>query len=297
MTSERTRTAIALSVGVVAVATAAPLVVLAELPFLVVAAWRTLLCGLVYAAVAPRSLAALLELSRGRRRRAALGALLLAVHFGAWIAAFDHTSYAAAVLLLVTQPVFGALLGRFALGERQGAASWIAVLGSLVGLVLIVQPDLDNPGQLLGDALAVVGTLAYAAFFLVVGPLRRELPFAPFMAATYLGAGALLAAAAWLAGDPLTGHPAGAWAAVVALAVVPTVVGHACFNWAVPRVRFFTLNLLVVLEPALALLIGAVLLGSRVVPVQLAGGAVLGAAVLIGLRPVRTQRQPVSKTR
>ena len=68
---------------------------------------------------------------------------------------------------------------------------------------------------------------------------------------------------------------------------MPTVVGHACFNWAAPRVRFFTLNLLIVLEPAIALLLGIWLLDERPTLEQLAGGAILAAAVFVGTRATR----------
>ena len=92
-------TALVLAVATVAVSTAAPLIRLSEMPALALAAWRTLLCGAVYAALRPGDLAALVRLD-GRGRRALLaGSTLMAAHFALWISAFEHTSYASAVLL------------------------------------------------------------------------------------------------------------------------------------------------------------------------------------------------------
>ena len=275
---------LALAVGTLAVSTAAPLIRLAEMPAIAIAAWRTLLCGAVYAAARPGQVLAILRTPRRDLGRMLAAAALLAAHFALWISAFEHTSYASAVLLLVTQPVFGALIGGTVLRERGGVPTAIATVGSGAGLVLVVLADLDEPGGLLGDALAVAGSLAIALFFLVVRPVRDRLPFAPFMAVTYGAAGLLLATLALATGVPLSGHPPESWAAIALLAIVPTVVGHACFNWVAHRVRFFTLNLVVVLEPALAILLGAWLLDEGVTPEQAAGGAVLGLAVLIGLR-------------
>jgi drug/metabolite transporter (DMT)-like permease len=44
------------------------------------------------------------------------------------------------------------------------------------------------------------------------------------------------------------------------------------------------LNLVVVLEPAIAIAMGALLFGATVTPVQAVGGAVLALAVVVGLR-------------
>ncbi len=276
------RTVAVLVVGTLAVSTAAPLIDLAAVPALSLAAWRCLLCGLAFGGLWAAGRTA----TPGLRRhlpRLILAAALLAAHFGLWISAFDHTSYAAAVMLLVTQPVFGALVGRVALGERLTRRMLIGIVGATIGLGLLVHADRADLGHLFGDALAVAGTLALALFYLVVRPLRDDLPFAPFMTLTYGIGGVLLAAAAGLTGAALTGFLHPDWALVVALAFVPTVVGHACFNWCVPRVRFFTLNLVIVLEPALALLLGVALLGERPTTLQVVGGCVLGAAVVAGL--------------
>jgi drug/metabolite transporter (DMT)-like permease len=276
--------ALVLAVATVAVSTAAPLIRLSEMPALALAAWRTLLCGAVYALFRPRQLAALATLDGRGRRALLLGSTLMAAHFALWISAFEHTSYAAAVLLLVMQPVFGALLGLLVLGERPDAGTWLAVAGSAAGLALLVHEDLGRPGGLFGDGLAVAGCLAIAVFYLVVRPLRTGFPFAPFMAACYGLAGLQLVVLSLAMGSPLTGFAARGWWCVAGLVLIPTVVGHACFNWAIPRVRFFTLNLLIVLEPALALLLGVVLLDEGASAWQLAGGVVLGLAVLAGLR-------------
>jgi len=277
-------TVLALAVATLAISTAAPLIRASGMPALALAAWRTLLCGVVYASFRPGALRALAGLDARGRRALLVGSTLLAAHFALWISAFEHTSYASAVLLLVMQPVFGALLGLLVLGERPTAGTWVAVAGAAAGLALLVHDDLGREGGLPGDALAVAGSLAIALFYLAVRPLRTGFPFAPFMAACYGLAGVLLAALALACGTPLAGFPARGWWCVAGLVLVPTVVGHACFNWAVPRVRFFTLNLLIVLEPALAILLGALLLGERATPLQAVGGAVLGVAVLVGLR-------------
>ncbi len=278
-----------LAVGTVAVSTAAPLIELSGIPKLSIAAWRTLLCGAVYAVFAAVRRESLMAAARTGGVRMLVAAALLGAHFALWISAFDHTSYAAAVLLLVTQPMFGAVLGRMVYRETLGPRTIAALLISATGLYLLVQEDFGAGQDLFGDVLAIVGSLAIALYYIAVKPLRTALPFVPFMALTYGAGGVMLAGLALATGDAMVGFPAVEWAVIAALALLPTVVGHACFNWAVPRVRFFTLNLLIVLEPAIALLLGAWLLHESATTTELLGGAVLAAAVLVGAWRRRTQ--------
>ena len=66
--------------------------------------------------------------------------------------------------------------------------------------------------------------------------------------------------------------------------VVTTFIGHGLLNLAASYVPLFTLNLVIVLEPAIAIALGVLLFGATVNRAQAAGGAILIAAVLVGLR-------------
>lgn len=272
-----------LAVGIVAVSTSAPIIHLTVAPALALAAWRSLLGGGVYglawAAREPRRI----SLDRPTTVRTLLGAALLAAHFALWIAAFRHTSYANAVLLLVTQPIFAAVLGRAFLREPLTGRMACGVGLAAAGLLLVVWHNLGDPSSLWGDALAVAGSLAYALYFACVRRPRRSVPFRAYMTLIYGVAGVLLTGLCLATGAGMTGFGSDEWALIAALTLVPTVVGHACFNWCVGRVRLFTLNMLIVLEPALALLLGAALFGIVPDPHQLAGGGVLCVAVVVAL--------------
>jgi drug/metabolite transporter (DMT)-like permease len=55
-------------------------------------------------------------------------------------------------------------------------------------------------------------------------------------------------------------------------------------NYAANHVSLFTLNIVIVLEPAVGIAIGALLFGATVTATQLAGGVLLSAAVVFGMR-------------
>jgi drug/metabolite transporter (DMT)-like permease len=60
--------------------------------------------------------------------------------------------------------------------------------------------------------------------------------------------------------------------------------GHGLMNFAARHVKLFTLNVVIVLEPAIGIVIGGMLFGATVSLLQAFGGAILAVAVIIGLR-------------
>ena len=87
------------------------------------------------------------------------------------------------------------------------------------------------------------------------------------------------------AGDRVLDYPPASFAWLAGLVLLATIGGHGFMNLAAREVRLFTLNLAIVLEPPLAIGLGALLFGATVTPVQVAGGLLLGAAVVIGMAP------------
>jgi drug/metabolite transporter (DMT)-like permease len=190
--------------------------------------------------------------------------------------------------LLVAQPVIAALLG-IRLGQHPTRETWISIALSLVGLTIIAGGDFAlGPRALLGDLMCILGDLAIALFYVVTHEERRELPLSSFMAVTLLF-GALVELPLVLAsGARLGGYPSEAYGWLLALILVTTMGGHGLMNVAARQVRLFTLNVVIVLEPPIGILIGAGLFGARVTALQIAGGVLLAAAVVIGLRQERS---------
>ena len=141
-----------------------------------------------------------------------------------------------------------------------------------------------GPRALLGDAMCILGGAAITLFFIITRAERRSLPLSTFMGVT-MAVGALCTLPlALLAGAPLWGYPAASWGWLMALVVFTTVGGHGAFNLAARHVSLFTVNVVVVLEPALAIAMGALLFEAHVTSLQIVGGVVLAVAVVVGLR-------------
>jgi drug/metabolite transporter (DMT)-like permease len=225
------------------------------------------------------------QVKRAQLGRIMLGGAFLASHLMLWIKAFDLTDFASNLLLLVIQPVTAALLGGF-WGEPPTRYTWISLALSLVGLMVVAGGDVSlGPRALLGDAMCLLAGVVVSLFYALTRKERRALPLAPFLGLT-LGFGALFALpVALLVHAPMSGYPVTSWAWLAALVVLTTVGGHGCFNIAAKHVPLFSINVVVVLEPAISIVMGAALFGATVTRLQIVGGLILAVAVVFGLMP------------
>ncbi|MBB4287353.1 DMT family transporter [Roseospira goensis] len=120
--------------------------------------WRTFLAGL--------TLFAVLTLRRGRRvvdhvRGMGPVGLLAAVMMGltniAFVTAMTMTTVANTLVVLATLPLFSALIGLAVIGERVRSRTWVAIVLSFVGVVIIMSGSAGlGGGTLAGDLVALL---------------------------------------------------------------------------------------------------------------------------------------------
>ncbi len=157
---------------------------------------------------------------------------------------------------------------------------------SLVGVVLVFSGGVAHRDGL-GVALSLAAALIYAVLILIVdriGSVVRPLVLSTLVptgsAVTFVVGGLLLG------NLQLSMEPEG-WGAIVGLAIVATVVPPAPFYADIARVGPSTASILLTVEPALTVLLAAIVLHERLGPLQFLGGALVLAAVLILQRPSR----------
>ena len=283
MTVERARPRLGLAVGVLAVSWAAILIRLAEAAPLAIAAWRLLLAGvgtLAFALVARRGELAALPV-RGFAALSLAG-LALALHFATWIASLRLTTVASSVALVTTQPVFVALLSRLFLGERTRLRAALGIALALLGSAVMAGGDLALGSRALeGDALAVLGAMAAAAYFVVGRTERRRLSLGAYVGVVYPVAAAALVALALAFRSPLSGYDGRTWLALSALALIPQLLGHSLLNWSLRWLSGTLVAVAILAEPVVSTLLAIPVLGERPRWHQIAGGAVLLAGVAL----------------
>lgn len=283
----------AMALGVLAITWAAILVRWADAPPLSIAFWRM--------ALAAACLGAFCGAARLRFWRAwrgvdwwtgAAAALLLALHFACWIASLAYTTVAASVVLVSTQPVFVALLGRVFLRERPSRNAWMGIGLAIVGTGVIAGADLAlDRRALLGDLLALLGALWISGYYILAKVLRASKDLVPYVTVIYGLTAAWLLVAAVASGAELAGWGAPTWAALAGLALGPTILGHTSMNYALRYMPAFQVNVAILGEPVGAALWAALLLSEMPGTGTWLGGALVLAGILLTLerRAVRDE--------
>ena len=268
-----------------AFATASPLAKAAQgLSFGPIAAGR---CGVAAVALLLLSPVATLRAARALepRRRAALAVagLLLAAHFGFFLSGLLATSLAAASALVSLEPLAVVVAAWIAFRERPTRRQQVGLGIAMAGAAVVARSAGQGEHRLAGDALVLVAVVLFGAYVAFARGLRQTMPTKSYAACVYIVAAAALSPLAMPAmmGRPdVASAPLRAWVAVLALGLVPTLVGHTLLQHSARRVPAAIVALVSPGETVGAILIGAAM-GYSPTPSEWVGAGlvVLGASV------------------
>src|SRR5881409_565486 len=218
-----------------------------------------------------------------------LSGLLLAIHFWSWIASLRFTTVASSVVLVSLKPVFAWGLAAAWLREHPTRAEAWGIGLAVIGASLIGLGDARlSLGALGGDALALLGALTGAGYYVIGRRVRQTVGVWSYASAVYAVAAVALGFVAALRGAPLTGFGARDWEVFAAMAAGPMLVGHTGMNYALRQFRATTVNVAALGEPVGATLIAWLVPAIHEVPppAALLGGVLvlLGIAMSLGAR-------------
>jgi drug/metabolite transporter (DMT)-like permease len=279
--ARRAAATLALLAGATGIAFAPILVRLAETGPVATAFWRVLLS-------LPVAWLWFWREARNRQpghSRASFGPLILAGLFfagdlGIWHVSIVLTSVANSTLLVNTAPVFVTLGAWLLFRQRTRPLFWLGLLLALVGAALLVRASLfAGSRQLAGDTLALVAALCYAGYQLAVYQARTRWPTSAIMAVSGgLTCLALLPYLAW-SSEVLLPASASGWAVLIALAIVPQLLGQGLITYAVAHLPASFSSVGLLLQPVMAALFAWALLGEGLAAVQVLGGLVVLAGI------------------
>ena len=284
-----------LLVSVLGVSLSGPLVRLSDAPAIAIAAWR-LAFSLIIVAVpllAGGTWRQWTQLTRRDLAFAAVGGVLLALHFWSWNTSIDWTTIAASVVLVNVQPLIVATLSAWWLREAPTRAQWTGIGIAMLGAVIVVAPDLaaSSGGWLtrraaIGDGLAIIGAVTAAGYYVIGRRLRAQLDLWAYAALVYGACFVTLLLIAALTATPLAPYPPREFGIFALLALGPMLLGHTGLNWALRHARAYQVNVVLLGEPLGATLLAALLPGIRERPgaATIVGGVVVLAGILLAER-------------
>lgn len=218
-------------------------------------------------------------LLRGRVRKIGrvelAAAVAYAVTVSLYVSAVKLTTAANAILLQYTAPVWVALAGGWALGERTTRGDWVALAVTVVGLVLFFREGLRAEG-FVGNLLAALSGVTYAASMVL---LRKQKDADPLSAILL---GNVIAAAIGLpfaVGQPLPS--AQGWLGLVLLGVFQQGLSYGLYSYAIRHVTALESALILTIEPILNPIWVALVIGEYPRAEALVGGALVLAAATV----------------
>jgi len=221
-----------------------------------------------------------------------LGAVGYSLQSGLYFAAIQRLDVSLVALLLYTYPAFvtvaALVLGRVGASLR----TTVALVVASVGLVLVLLAAGAGTFDLGGALLALAASVTYTTYILISDRIIGAIdPFA-LAALVLTGATASFTVTGLATGSLDLSLPADAWLWLLLIALVSTVVAVSAFFAGLRLVGPSEAAILSTFEPVVTVALAYAVLGERLAPAQLLGGAlVLAAVVLLQLRPRRPRER------
>ena len=242
-------------------------------------------------------------LRRIDRRRLAVSLILGLVYLGnsgTYYAALETVSASLAALIVYVYPAIVAVLTLRLGRPLRGRRAWAALSLALLGVVLAIGgiPTGSAP-PLAGLLQAIASPVIYSVWIVCQARLSGERPDR-LGDASADGTDAATAAALmmtstavgfWLialaSGAPVEPGriPPSAWPGITAVAVISTFVAIQTFSAGSRRIGAAQASLISTVEPVWTISLAALLLGERLGPIQLVGGALVIGGVILAQLP------------
>ncbi len=229
----------ALFVGIICVSLASIIIkLITDVPSSVVATYRLIISSIMLVSYYLFKNKKLPKLSSKDWFMAFLGGIFLSAHFIFWISSIKYTSIPSSVTLVATSPIFVGLFSYFVLNEKHDILMIAGIVLSVAGSIILTSSDggllFDNLNKtaLLGDILAILGAVSVSGYFLVGSYLRRNIDILSYITLVYSFAGVISFLFTIFTSQAMFGYSKLSYFYMVLLAVVPQLLGHTSFNWA-----------------------------------------------------------------
>ncbi|ELY92460.1 DMT family transporter [Natrialba taiwanensis] len=239
------------------------------------------------------------EFSRLARRDigfAVIAGIALAVHFAAWFESLNHTSVAASVTLVQTQPLFVALGAGLVLGERVSRETVVGLAIAIIGAAAMSFGDAGeaplSDATMYGNALAVLGAVTVAGYVLAGRSIRQRVSLFPYVTVVYTACAVTLFALVGVQGHDFVAYPAREWLLFLGMAIGPGVFGHTVVNWVLEYIESVVVSVAWLGEPVGATVLALALLTEVPDLITVVGGLVVLAGIYVTTIERERRREP-----
>ncbi|MFX0184654.1 MAG: DMT family transporter [Candidatus Hodarchaeota archaeon] len=218
-----------------------------------------------------------------------LSGFFLSLHFLSWIQSLTSLSVAASVIVVNSSPIWVIILSFLLLREKITRYQFIGLILGFFGLSLItLSQDNQQTSDLISEGilLALFGAVMIAFYFIIGKRMRTQLtvPNIPYVFFVNFFCSAFLFVFAFILGENIFRFTLNDLVLFVALAIGPSLLGHAMYTYAMKQLSAQTVSLAVIGETVGASLLAWIILSQILTPTTLVGGLLIILGIYLNVK-------------
>lgn len=211
-----------------------------------------------------------------------LAGVFLAFHFIFWFESLNYTSVASSTVLVTLQPIFAFAGTYFFFKEKLSFKTILSAVIAISGSVIISFGDFQLGGTAFyGDMLALIGCALITAYLLFGQDVRQRLSLITYTFVVYSISSITLFFYVLIKGESFGPHSQSDWMWFVLLALIPNLLGHTLFNWAIRWVSTNAISIAILFEPVGASILAYYIFNESLSTAQIIGGIVVLLGILL----------------
>lgn len=264
-------------IGVISVSLSAIFVKLANADAAVIAFYRMLFSVLIMFPIFwIKHKHEMKQLNRKEWIYTSVAGVFLAFHFILWFESLNYTSVASSTVLVTLQPIFALVGTFFFFKEKVTLKAIVATIIAISGSVLIAWGDFSISGDAFyGDILALIACALVTGYFLFGQEVRKRLSLITYSVVVYSVSTVVLFIYVIVTGESFGPYESNEWIMFLLLAIVPNLLGHNLFNWAIKYVSTNIISITILFEPIGAAILAYYIFAEKLTYSQLTGGLVI----------------------
>lgn len=211
-----------------------------------------------------------------------IAGVFFALNLAAWNTSALNTTAANVTLLGNLSVVWVPLVTMFVFKRALRRAFWLGLVCAMLGVIVILSHDLvAHPAFGIGDVWGIAASVVYSGYLLTMEQARKHLSaLVAWWLSTATSALGLLVMSLLL-GAPLMGYPLATFVIFAIMAIVLQIGGFLSLNYALGHLPAPIVAASLLAQPILTALFAVPLLGQTIGLVQLLGGALVMAGIVI----------------
>lgn len=211
-----------------------------------------------------------------------IAGVFLAFHFILWFESLNYTSVASSTVLVTLQPIFAFVGTYFFFKEKLSMKTILSAVIAISGSVIISWSDFQLSGTAFyGDMLALAGCAFITAYLLFGQEVRKRLSLITYTFVLYAISTITLFFYVLVKGESFGPYASTDWFWFFMLALIPNLLGHSLFNWAVKWVSTNVISIAILFEPVGASILAYYIFHETLTSAQIIGGIVVIAGILL----------------